>query len=262
MAFVEDAAAAGAEEIKKGMTPGAVGEGGGVKETVMPGGVGSKDSAVEAVEFLAFLMGEAGAAQSDHIEAADAVVAPGNATRGEVEGDGGASLHEGQGADADELVDEAIAGDEGAIVHGDKAGEEGAIGDDDAVADPAVMAEMTVGHEQIVGAYPGGVIVGIGAMDGHMFAEGIVIADIDAGEAAAEAEVLGSAADDAPGGEHVAGAGGGGAGEVGMGADLTVFAEGDLGINDRIRADVHAGVKSGLGIDHRRGMDGHWRILP
>lgn len=262
MAFMDDASSAGAKEFEESQAPGAMGESGGVQEAVVPGGVGSEDSAIEAMEFLTFLKGQPGATQSDHIEATDAVVAPGDAAGGEIEGNGGAALHEGEGADADKLVDEAIAGDESPVVHGHKAGEEGAIGDDDPVSDTAIVAEMTMGHEQVVGADPGGVVISIGAMDGDMFAEGIVVADIDPGEAAMKAEVLGGAADDAAGGEHVTGAGGGGPGEVDMRADLTVFAEGNVGVDDGVGPHDHAGVQTGAGIDHGRGMNGHGELCP
>src|SRR5271166_5982517 len=71
------------------------------------------------------------------------------------------------------------------------AGEECSIGQDAAVADVAVVGDMTVGHEEIAVADASGHGLNCAAMYGDMLPEGIAVADFQGGRLAVVLEMLG-----------------------------------------------------------------------
>ena len=74
------------------------------------------------------------------------------------------------------------------------------VGDDDPVVDHAIVGDVHVDHQQVVRADPGDALLFFAAaVDGHAFADDVMVADLDAGGAAAERNVLRLAADDAKG---------------------------------------------------------------
>ena len=217
--------------------------------------VAAEKQVVEAFELLALVGCESGAAEADDVEAADGVIAAGDSVGGEVFGDAGAALHEGEGADADELVDEAVAGDEGAVIDAGVAAEQCAICNDDPVADMRVVADMGVRHEEVVVAQAG-LFGGIaGAMDCDVFADGVLLADGEGGGCAVVFEVLRGFAKDRSSEYLIGRADRGEAGDVDVGADAGVSADLDVLIDDGVGSDVNAGVKLGFGMDDSGGVD-------
>ncbi len=86
------------------------------------------------------------------------------------------------------------------VVNVDMAGQQGVIGDNDVIAQLAVVGNMAAGHKEIMTADPGKSILFFrGPIDSDALADDVVIADDDFGIAAAIAYVLGIAADDGPG---------------------------------------------------------------
>src|SRR5262249_2274536 len=91
--------------------------------------------------------GDAGAAHADDVDRHDDVDALLDDERRDVLGGGGHPAQERQPADADELVDGAVAGEVDAVLQGAVAGQQGAVGQDAAVADLAVVGDVAAGHE-------------------------------------------------------------------------------------------------------------------
>ena len=116
-----------------------------------------EEEMIGAAEFEAFLGGEPCAAEADGVQSGDAVVAAGDGERGQVFADAGTALHQGKGADADELMQHAGAGNEDAILHRHMPAEKRAVRNDDMISNDAIVADVAVRHEQIVRADAGGV---------------------------------------------------------------------------------------------------------
>ena len=71
------------------------------------------------------------------------------------------------------------------------------VGDHDVIAQPAIVGHVAIGHQVVMTADGSETVLFFrGAIDGHAFADGVVIADRDAGIAAAIAQILGLGADD------------------------------------------------------------------
>ena len=71
------------------------------------------------------------------------------------------------------------------------------IGDDDPVVDHAIVGDVDVDHQQVVRADAGDALLFFAAaVDRHAFAKDVIVADLDAGRAASERDVLRFAADD------------------------------------------------------------------
>ena len=250
-----EAAAAGGDKIEQD-------DGGGAGKFLarLGGGLGkilagAKEQVVKAFQFEAILGADLGAAQADDVETAEAVDGAHNGERGHVLGDARAALHDGEGADADELMDHSVAGEEGAVAHLGVTAEHGAIGHDDAAAQAGIVADVRAGHEEIVRGNDGGFLGFGGAMDGDAFAKDVALADEEAGRAAFIFDILGGVADDAAGVEKVVGADGGVAGEIGVGADAAARAEGNMGVDDGIGEDLDGGIELGFRTNDGRWMD-------
>lgn len=190
-----------------------------------------------------------GPAQTDYVQTGDAIFSAGDGERREVFADGGAAAHDGEGADAAELVDEAVAGNEGAVLNEDVAGEQGAVGKNGVVADGAIVGDVGVGHEEIMGTDAGDFAGFSGPMNGGVLAEDVVITNDDAGGFVAILEVLGGIADDATGVKTVGAADLSLAGQIDMGADVAIGSNFDAGVNDGEGANVHGRVQTGLRVN-------------
>ena len=121
------------------------------------------------------------------------------------------------------------------------------------VAEVAVVSHMGVGLQHVVGAYPGFAVFAGGPVDGHVFADQVVVADDHGAVFIVEFQILGIFADDCMGINVIflshayvlcndcVGA------DDGAFADFTVFA------NHRVRSDDHILVNDGSRVD-----DGSW----
>ena len=81
-------------------------------------------------------------------------------------------------ADAHELMHYAIAGEKHVVADFDIAAEQSAVGENNIIAQLAVVADMRRRHEKIIVADDGRRSGGGAAMDLHIFANNIVIADL------------------------------------------------------------------------------------
>ena len=146
------------------------------------------------------------------------------------------------GADAGH---EAVAADGGEVVHGHRPGKRGmvvdvdvsaqqrGVGDDDVIAQLAIVGDVAAGHEEVVVADAGdAVLLFGGAVDGDALADDVVVADDHLGVGAAVADVLRLAADDHVGIEVVAAAEG------------DVAHQGDVVFQPRAAADAHLAGRS------------------
>ena len=199
--------------------------------------------------------GEAAALEADEVESAQGGgVAVGDHERRDVLDDFAAAADDGVGTDAAELVDAGEAGDDDVVGDGDVAAEGGAVGENAVVADDGVVGDVGIGEEVVVVADDGG-LGGGAAVDGDVFAEGVALADEDAGWFAGVFEILGALADGGEGVEFVVGPDGGVSVDDDMAVQVAAVAEGDVVVDDAVGADGDIGANDGFWRDDRGGMD-------
>ncbi len=180
-----------------------------------------------------------GAAESDGVAALDAAVLH-EAKRRDVLCDGIAAADHRETADTNKLVDHDTARNDGVLRDSHAARQQRGVGDDDIVGDLAVVAEMDECHEHDVVADDR---MGVGlraAVDGDVFTDAAVFADIDVTDSCiVETDVLRLVSDDGSSVDFSAVADGRVSRQMDMGADLAVVADGDVFINDGVRRDIN-----------------------
>ena len=200
---------------------------------------------------------ETGAGHAAAVQPAQAGAVTGHGrVGGDIARDDRTASDHGEAADAHELVYPAERGDIGLIGDLDVAGELTGVGNGDAAADAPVVADVAVGHEQIVVTDArDAFFLGAGAVDGDEFTKTVAGADLKTRRLAAIGTVLGREAERDMRGEDIAGAQRQWAFEHGMRADHAVVADPHMGADNGVGADLDALAESGLGIDAGSGVD-------
>src|SRR5581483_8181328 len=111
--------------------------------------------------------------------------------------------HHRKSPDPDELMHDAVAGHQRAVADLDPSGEQRAARDDGSIADPAVVRNVRVLHQEVVVAEDRDFAAFAAAMDRHALAKDVAITDPHATRAAAIGQVLRFVADNRGGMEHV-----------------------------------------------------------
>ena len=140
-------------------------------------------------------------------------------------------------SDAAELMHRRQAGNDGVIFDSDVPGEADGIGEDDVVAELAVMRDVRVAEQQIVRADARRQILMGAAMDRGVLAEDVVIADFEPGRLAEVFEILGFPTDGCEGEKLVAA------------PEFRVSFEHDMRMQDTLVAQLH------IRADHAEGAD-------
>ena len=167
--------------------------------------------------------------------------------------DFGHAAYHGAGTDLDELVDAAHAADDGVVFYGDVACYAGEAGHDDVVSEVAVMGYVGVSLQHIVGTDAGFAVFAGGAVDGHVFADQVVVADDYGAVFVTELEILGVFPDDGMGVNVVFFSHAYVLGDDGVGADDGAFADFTVFTDNRIGPDDYVFMKDCRGVD-----DGGW----
>ena len=158
--------------------------------------------------------------------------------------------------DAAELVNQGEAGEDRPVVDPHMAGQRGVVDQDAVVADHAVVADMYIGHQQVVTADGGFAAILHGAtVDGHAFANHIVIADHQPGGLALVLEVRGILAHRGKLVDLVVLADHGRPLEHDMRTDHGTLADFHIGPDDRPRADLDIRSQLGRRIDDGARVD-------
>ncbi len=199
----------------------------------------AEEQVIKPFELQPLFAAEAHTAQAHHIETADAVVAARHGEWRQILADGRAALHEGECSDAHKLMNQAIAGDEGAVADGHVPGQQRAVGHDDVVSEHDVMSDMAVRHQKIVRADAGLLGQLVRTMNRGMFAEDIVVANAQAGRLVLILQILRGVADHAAGVEAVVRANGRVAGQINVRPDDGALADGHRFVNNGVRSDLH-----------------------
>ena len=132
------------------------------------------------------------------------------------------------------------------ILNRDVAGQANRVGEDDVIAQLAVVSDVRVAEEESVGADAGGGLRNGAAVHGGVFTEHIVVADLEVGRLAGILQVLGLAADAREGKELIALAEGGRAFEHHIGVEHAVITQNHIRAHHAEGADLH--VVADLGV--------------
>jgi hypothetical protein len=158
-------------------------------------------------------------------------------------------LHHGQGADADELVNQAVARYERALFHHNMAGQQRAADDDDMIAHQGIMTHMRMLHEETMGSDHGVFRRFVGTVHGAVLAKNIVVADPQPSRFIPVFQVLRGIANDASGVESIVRADGGMPGDMNVRPNEAMRAEDHVLVDHGVGADGDRGVELGFGMD-------------
>ena len=165
------------------------------------------------------------------------------------------ALHQRQGADPHELVNQAIPGDERAVAHAHVPGHQRAARKDDRIAEDDIVGDVAVLHEIVVRADNGRRALVVRAVHGHVLAEHVPIPDPQLGGLARVFQVLWGLADDAAREKPVVRANAAQSGRVHVGTNVALGAQFDPFINDGIRPDPDRAVQLRLGMHNGSGVN-------
>jgi len=152
-------------------------------------------------------------------------------------------------------MQQAVAGDECAIANDRVPADQGAISDDDLVADLRIVTHMAMGHEESAGTDRSGFGRGVGTVHGDVFTEDVIVPDEQRGWRSAVFEILGCIADDTTGVEDIAGAAPAGTEQVDVRPDPATGPECHARLHHAVRADRHRAIQNGIRMDESCGMD-------
>ncbi len=162
------------------------------------------------------------------------------------------------GADAHELMHAGETAEDGPVADMDVARQLRVVGEDGLVADLAVVRQMDIGHDPVViteAGYPG--VLRRAAVEGAELADGVAIADFEAGRLAGVFLVLRLFADGTELENAVVAADPGMAADHHMGTDDGAVADLDMLADERIRTDGDVVAKPRRGMDDGGRMDAH-----
>lgn len=214
---------------------------------------GSEQVVIKVFELQPVLRRNARSAQADDIEATDSIVSTRNGKGRQVFANGRSSLHQRQLAHSDELVHETISGDKSAILDVNMASQQSAIGDDHVVAKVAIVTDMAVGHEKIVGTDFGFFGKFIGAVHGDTFAKHVSITNPESCGGSIVLQILRCIPDDTARVKNILFADVGFPREMDMRTYFAMGADRDVGVDDGKRTHLNGCVHVGLWM-----QDGGW----
>lgn len=160
-----------------------------------------------------------GSSEPDGIRSLDAIVLE-QAEWRYVLGDAVAAADHGEASDSDVLVDHHPCGDEGIVADFYASAQEGCVGDDDIVADLAIVPQVRECHQEDIVSDDGGAVFLGSPVDGHVFADRAVLADLKEAFFIVVVEIL----------RRIS--------EYGTGVDLCVFADGCVSCDVGVRPDL------------------------
>ena len=152
-------------------------------------------------------------------------------------------------ADAAELMHRRQPADDRVVLDGHVARERGDVGHDDVVAQHAIVRDVAVGQDVVVRTDARDFAVAGGAVDGDVFAEGVVVADFRARDAALPFQVLRLQPDAGERKNFILPAERRVAVNDDVRMQFAAVAERDVFADDAIRADFAAGADLRLGMN-------------
>lgn len=164
--------------------------------------------------------------------------------------------HDGHASDAAELVDGAIAADDGLILDFHVAGQQRAVDQRHAVADLAIVSDVAVGHQEIPVADGGRPLLG-GPVDRDSFADDVVLTDqgpLPVGRRV-EFTVLRVQSNAGIGIDQIVGPDGQRPLKPDAANQARSASDSDMALNRAARADDHVVSQLGFGIDNTGRMD-------
>ena len=212
------------------------------------------------------VFGETAALEAGGVQSIGVRVAGGNGFgKGKhVAGDGSAAADEGMRTDANEMVHRTKRAHRRPFFDDDMASQSRGVGQDDVVADHAIMRNVAVGHDERAIADAGEAsTLGGAAIDGDKFADGVVVADFEARRFAFVTQVLRGESDRRKRKKAIARADFRGPFDGNMGYEFAILTEFNVRADGAIGADFAGPGNLGSAIENGCGMSGHrvWKLL-
>jgi len=161
-----------------------------------PGQAPAIDHTVGRFESGNLIVRVTGPSQADRVEADDAAgLAVDQHERGDVLHHSGVTADHGKAADPAELVNGDSARYECPILDGDVSAEQGVVGENAAVADARVVAQMATSHQIVVAADQRLAVWLEGSVDGNALTKDVVVADYQGADVGRLSDMLGSTTD-------------------------------------------------------------------
>jgi hypothetical protein len=162
-------------------------------------------------------------------------------------------------ADVAELMGRGQAGNNGVVAHLAVTAECCVVGKDAVVSDLAIVGDMCVAEEQIVVADTGGDFFRGAAVDGGVFAEGVIVSDDEGGRLTDVFDVLGDLAYGGEGEKGVIFPNGGVTFNNDVGFDYISRSDVNVGSDDAVGSDFNVAGKLGGWINDCGGVDHVWK---
>jgi hypothetical protein len=155
-------------------------------------------------------------------------------------------------------MDNAIAGNKRPILDHHVTGQQRTVGQNNAIADPAVVSDMGMRHDKVIVAdQRRGALFG-STVNGRVFPNQIVFSDADSAlNFFFEAPILRYMSDNSPHMNFCVLADFSGTGDVGMGINFDPFGKSDAIIHDRIGTDLNPAGYLGFVVNDCRRMNCH-----
>ena len=214
-----------------------------ILDALLQGAFGRKQQAIGAAQVMDLLARKTAPLQADEIEAGEiGAVARRHAKGNDIFAHRREALDDRLRADADKLVNAAAAAENGVIAYLAMAGEHDVIGEDNVVADLAVMRHMRVGEEGAFVADDCLQAAGLGAgVHGDALADQAVVADGEDGTLTVIFEILRLVADGGEGEDAAARANRRAPGDDSVRDQFDALAQSNLRADMAKRPDAHAG---------------------
>jgi hypothetical protein len=216
----------------------------------------AKKRAVQPFNLDTFIGGQTSAPHPDDVQTAQFVHTVDDGVWRQIEADRRTPPHDGHGAHAAELMNETVCRDECTILSRRITAQRRAIGDNNGIANLAIVAHMAVSHEIVMRTDHGLSRRRAGSIDCDVLAKNVPLADDQRGWLAAIFKVLGSLADHATSKEPVIRSNDCAPREIGIRTDDASGPDLHMLINDHIRShrdrriELRFGMNDGSRMNH------------
>lgn len=181
--------------------------------------------------------------QANDIKPGNSISPSRYAERRKVDADGGTALHQCKRAHAAKLMHKGVGRYENTVANDRMAGDRRTVAQDHTIADDDIVADMAVGHQEIVGPDNGFAFNLVRPMDRGLFADDVPVSEPEAGGFAAILEVLRRIPQHGAGMDDIVRTKSRVAGEVDERTDTAARPDNHVLVNHRHRADFDRRIK-------------------
>ena len=209
-----------------------------------------------AFDFISILRAESSAAQTDHVQSKNIISFPGDHKRWNIFAECRAPLRDGKAADVHVLMKKTTAAQKRSVIDADVTAKKTIVRDNHVVPNRAIVTDMRAGHQKIIVADGGGAPFRRATMDRAMFANDVVVSNVDFRFALGQkGEILRRRADDRAMSNEIGRADRDVTLNYNVRLNGRFFADPDAWPNHRVGSDLNLAFNLGLWVDNRCPMN-------